>query len=340
MADKDDFGFDEDLPEEEVENWGGDGGGKGGGRTRMLLLVLLLVVIAAAAVWFFVLAPADGPSPPVKVVAVPKKPIAMPAPPSNPAPVPVKPAAAAPAAKPVPAAPKTAKPVPAAPATAAAPASTAAAPAADKPAPAATPAPATSKPVAANPAPVAPSTPASTASKPAATPAPAPATTKPAPVATTSPATGAYRLNAGAYLLKSNVNILVKKLRSAGYEPVLSPLTRKIKMIRLLVGRYSSSADAVRKLKEIRKFDSDAFTIKERGGVAVFAGSYISRDQARAYADRIYESRGIQLQEENALVKETLQLVTFGSFATANEAKAVARKLSAKGISAQPEAVR
>jgi len=322
MADMDDFGFDEELPEEEVEDWGGDDAGKGGGgRTRMLLLVLLLVVLVAAAVWFFVLAPEEGPSPPVQVVTVPKKPIAMPSAPATPAPA----AAAKPA--PAPTAP------PAAPgATPAAPPQPAPAVAAEPPAPAAAkPVPATQSPAA--PAPEAPAPAAPTAAKPA---APAtPVTTKPAAVAG-----GAYRLNAGAYVLKSNVDILVKKLRSAGFEPVLTPLTRKVKMIRLLVGRYATALDGERKLKEIRKFAPDAFSIQENRGAAVFAGSYVSRDKARAYADRLYEQRGLQLQEEEVVVKETLQRVTFGAFATLEEAKAAARQLSSKGITAQPEAVR
>jgi len=327
MADMDDFGFDEDLPEEEVENWGGDGAGKGGGRTRMLLLVLLLVVLVAAAVWFFVLAPADGPSPPVKVVTVPKKPIAMPAPPSTP-----EPASAPTAATPAPAAPDAPPPTTNESTPVSGPTAVPAAPAPTTAMPAPVPAPKEATPV---PTPT------------EATPVPTPSSAKPAsapPMAKTTPApvvaVGAYTLNAGAYLMQSNVDILSKKIRAAGYEPVLIPVTRKVKMIRLLVGRYPSALDAARKLKEVKKFAPDAFSVQEKGADAVYAGSYVSRDQARAYADRLYETRGLQLQEEDAVVKETLQRVTFGAFATTEEAKTVARQLSGKGISAQPEAVR
>lgn len=323
MSEMDDFGFDEETPEEEIEDWGGDEEAKGGGRTRLLLLILLLVVLAGAGVWFFVLAPADGPSPPVQVVSMPKKPVAMPAQPSTQAPA--KPQTAAPAVAPAPS--------PAQPAT------TAGAPTTQTATPAAAAKPAPTPAAVAKPAPATAQT---------TEPAVKTVTVQPKTAATAAPATrpvavasgDAYTLNAGAYLLKSNVDDLAKRIRSAGYEPVLTPVTRKVKMLRLLVGRYPTALDGARKLKEVKRFAPDAFTITRGSSVSVYVGSYVSREKARAYADRLYDKRGLQLQEEEALIKESLQQVTFGAFATSEEAKAVARQLSGNGISAQPQARR
>lgn len=320
MTDMDDFGFDEEMPEEEAQDWEPEiEEKKGGGRTRVLLLALLLVILVAAALWFFVLAPVDGPSSPVQVVTMPKKPVAMPAPP---------------AAAPAKAAPSAAAPMPAAstaPPSATAPAPTPM-PASPAPTSASAPQPATEPPVttvAVPPAPVAvPAAP----EKPTAS-AKMAASAKPA-----AAVHGAYTLNAGSFLLDSSIKEVVAKVRAAGYEPVLTPVTRKVHMTRLRVGVYPTAVDAARKLKEVKRYAPDAFSIDKGGMVAVYAGSYFVRDKARAFADRLYEKRGVRLEEEGIEIKETLQRVTFGDFSGLDAATAEAKKLAARGLPAEPKA--
>jgi len=297
MTDNDDFGFEEETPGEEVEDWGTDvEEKKGGGRSRLLLLVLLLVLIGAAGVWFFVLAPEDGPSAPVQVVTVPKKPVAMPVPPS----APVTPTAqpAEPAVQTVQLSPTAAQsPV---------------------------------QPVPATPAPdAAEKTPGTVAVE-------TPETKVPVPVVKLATAgSGAYTLTAGSYLLMANVKTVTKKLQRLGYEPMLTPVVRTLTMIRLRAGVYSA-VDAARKLKELKKYAPDAFSIESDGQVTVYAGSYYNQDQARSFADRLFDKNGMRLEEEPVQVKETLQRVTFGSFASLDEAKVLARQLAAKGLDAEP----
>lgn len=312
MADQDDFTFDEE--ESDSEEWYEEEEPKankkgGGSRSRLLLLLLLLVVIAGGAYYYFMILPMDeGPAaPPKAVVKVNKKPVAMPAPHPEakpmPAPIPAeKTAETAPAKMPV-AAPKPAAPV-----------------------------------TAPNPAPVpAPEKIATTPAKPAESVKPVesakdvfekPAETMPAPAVT-----GAFTLTAGTYLLDSSIKSVSKKIRALGYEPVLTPVKRKITMTRLKLGTYPLD-EAATQLARLKAEDPDAFGIRNGNMESVYAGSYLIIDQARRFADKLY-AKGIDLSEEPVEVVKTLQRVSFGSFADNASAGAAARQAKAKGVEAQ-----
>ena len=321
MADKDDFTFDEeeniDLgSEQESDDWGDYEPEKKGGSKRLLYLLLFLVVLAGVAVYMFVLAPADGPSPPVKVVKAPRQSIATPMPkPSTPAAQATK--AAVPAAVPAPETPLKAEVQPVTPPAKTAPA--------------------------VEPTPVKPTVAASTVAKSepmaAAKPAAAPTEVKPKlfeSKPTPAPmAVGAYTLSAGAFVMQSSVDGVVKKIRKLGYEPKISKIKRPIEMTRLLVGVYPSN-EATKKLSEIKKVSSGAFSLGKGSQTAVYAGSYLVLDRARVFADTTLSKNGIKVTEETALVDRTLQRVTFGSFASREEAAKTSQKVAGKGLEAKP----
>ncbi|PLX76587.1 MAG: hypothetical protein C0615_06430 [Desulfuromonas sp.] len=318
MADQDDFSFDEpgsdseEWVEEEPKKKKKKRGGGGSSRTRLQLLLLLLLVLVGGAYYYFMVMPGadSGPAAPPKVVvkAPPKKKIAMPDAPKKAVPQPVK-EAAAPAPVEKPAEQVAAKP---APEPAAAPAS----------APAPVPAPA--KEVA--------------KAEPVATPMPdspvkqevfEPAVKTIAP----APATGgAYSLVAGTFLLDSSIKRTSKQVRALGYEPVLTPVKQKVKMTRLALGTFSPAAAAAKKA-ELKSTVPDIFGIRKGDKVTLYVGSFVNLDSARRYADKLYK-QGIILMEEPVQVEQTLQQVSFGSFASKEAAADVKNEAAAKGVKA------
>ncbi len=314
MADKDDFTFEEEDSgvgaEQEADDWGEYEPEKKKGSKRLLYMLLLLVVLAGAAAYMFLFAPADGPSPPVNVVKAPRKSIATPMP------------KAAPVAKSAKVAGST---------TTAAAAKPATAKATPSPVPTAVKAPVKPAP----PAPVV----AKDKSVPAAKPAPVPAEVKPKlfkPKATPATMTaGAYTLSAGAFAMQSSVDGVVKKIRNLGYEPEIKKLKRKVEMTRLLVGVYSPDV-AVKKLREVKKITSGAFSLNKGSKTAVYAGSYVVLDKARVFADTTLSKNGIRVTEEPVKIDQTLQRVTFGSCATRTDAVKVSQPAAGKGLAATP----
>lgn len=321
MADKDDFSFDEEESEldsgQESEDWGDYEPEKKGGSKRLIYLLLLLLVLAGgAAAYFFLLAPEDGPSSPVTVVNVPSKPVATPMPKPIGA---IKPAESPESQKPAPV------PVPADPVQE----PVAAKPAAEVPA---AEVPVAKMPKAPAPAPVA---------KPQPTPTdkPAPVAAKPKlfePETTAQPVmAGDYTLSAGAFLMQSSVDGVVKKIRKLGYQPKVQPIKRKVEMTRLLVGVYSPDV-ATRKLREVKKITSGAFSLNKGSKTAVYAGSFVVLDKARVFADTSLTNSGIRVTEEPVQIDQTLQRVTFGSFVSRAEADKVSREVAGKGLEAKP----
>lgn len=333
MADQDDFMFDEEEEEavdsvQESEDWGDYETEKKGGSKRLLYLLLLLLVLLGGAAYMFLLAPDEGPSPPIKVVTAPRKPIA--------APMPQK----APVAKPAPA-PMQEK-------AATTPEQSAgektATPAASETSSGATPTPprlvATQK---TPPAPVvaekAPPAPAAVEKAAAPEPKPTPAEVQPKlfdPKPAPAPVVGGdYTLSAGAFAMQSSVDGVTKKIRKLGYEPQVTEIKRKVEMTRLLVGVYSPDV-AKQKLREVKKVSSGAFSLNKGSKTAVYAGSFLVLDKARVFSDTTLSKNGIRVTEEPIKVDRPLQRVTFGSFATRDDAAAASRKVAGKGLEAKP----
>lgn len=324
MADQDDFTFDEQ--DSDSEEWYEEEPDKkekksGGSRSRLLFLLLLLVAIAGGA-YYFLMMPQDdgGPAAPPKAVVSVKKKTAMPVRQkiSKPAPAPAENASMAekaPGKQPVEIASKGPAPV--------------------------------KMPVAAPPKPVQKqqvSEPVTTEM--AAKPVPAPVKTVPEPTkqvfekpeVTKSAmvpdvAEGAYTLTAGTYLLASSVKSVSKKIRALGYEPVMTPVQRKVTMTRLKLGSYSHAQAAVKKA-EIKSVAPGVFGIRKGDKETVYAGSFVVLDKARRFADSLF-AKGIRLEEEPVQVVKTLQRVTFGSFADSTAATSAGRQAAAKGVEAK-----
>ena len=332
MADQDDFTFDDQ--DNDSEEWYEDEPEKkkGGSRSRVLLLLLLLVAIAGGGYYYFMMMPADdGPAAPTKkVVKLKKKAISMPAkqkPANHPVEMPVK--KSTPADEPADKNNKVVKSE--APTKSMAPAK------ADQPKKM----PVAKQPVPVQKAPVSAPEPIKLAVEKAEkkVQAAAPIESKQVfektdqPRAALATSGGAYSLTAGTYLLDSSVKSVSKKLRSLGYEPAMTPVKRKVTMTRLKAGTYSKSVAAT-KMAELRPYAPDVFSIREGNSETVYVGSYLVLDKARRFADKLFK-KGIKLEEVPVQVTKTLQRVTFGSFASVEEANDVARQVARKGVEAQ-----
>ncbi|PLY03831.1 MAG: hypothetical protein C0623_00325 [Desulfuromonas sp.] len=313
MADQDDFTFDEQ--DSDSEEWYEEEEpkkkGRGGSRSRLLVLLLLLVAIAGGAYYYLMMPVDDGPAAPSKeVVKLKKKAVSLPPKPiKQPAAIPVKkPAKAESAAEPAPAEVAVKEPVKSEKKPVAKPVETAQqdVPSKDqaKEEPAKVP------------------------------PAHEKVFQKPdMPKPKVASVGGAYSLTAGTFLLESSVRSVSKKIRALGYEPELTPVKRKVKMTRLKLGTFTESM-AASKMAEVRRHASDVFSIRKGNMETVYVGSYLVLDQARRFADKLYRN-GITVTEEPVEVTKTLQRVTFGSFANADEATAAARQVATRGVEAQ-----
>ncbi len=324
MEDKDEFTFEEEENSfdsvQESDDFGDYEPVKKGGSKRLVYLLVLMLLLSGAAVYVLFLAPEDGPSPPVQIVTAPApKRIATPMP--MPMPTPAQPDSAT-VPIPKPESDSVEQQVSAA---------------ANTDGPSAVP----SVPV--KPAPVA-----TTVAQPEAEPKPV-ASTKPAieqeamvkpkklepqPVSPQVSA-GLYSLSAGAFVMQSSVDRVVKKIRELGYDAEIVSIKRKLPMTRLRVGVYPHDV-AAQKLIQLIKVSPDAFIINKGGQTSLYAGSYLVLDKARVFADTILYPKGIRVTEEQVEISRTLQQVLFGSFATQAEAEKISREAAGQGLDAKP----
>ena len=165
---------------------------------------------------------------------------------------------------------------------------------------------------------------------PAAKPAMAPATKSAPPTKAAATTNGKYTLRAGVYLLASSTKNAEQAIRKLGYTPVRTPLQRKVKMTRLKVGTFSPE-EAKAKVAELAKLAPDAFILTQDGQATVYAGSYLIHNEARSFADQLY-SKGVRVEEEPAMVEETLQAISFGAFSDRKAAQEAADQAKKAGL--------
>lgn len=292
--------------------------------SRTLLLALLLLLVLGGGGYYFLNAPVSPPSPSKPVAPVKAKVKVQPVTPApatavkpSPAPVAVAPVKGAQSA------PKAAA-TPAAGVNPAAPASVAkkvAAPAATEPTVAATPA-----------AVVKPASPAPVDQKVVAA---APAAKNPVVTSDARPATRQpFTLSAGSFVSQKNLRAVEKKIRSLGYTPKVQTTYSMVPMTRLLLGVYDDPIAAQARSRELSKLVPDLFSLKQGDSVALYAGSYQDVDQARRYADQLYQL-GILADEETVTLRMPVKNVSYGSFASRAAAEKAAKRAGSAGLTAQ-----
>ncbi|MDO9080186.1 MAG: SPOR domain-containing protein, partial [Desulfuromonadales bacterium] len=143
-----------------------------------------------------------------------------------------------------------------------------------------------------------------------------------------------FTLNAGAFLSKENQQEVEKKIRRLGYTPKVQTVSAAVSMTRLLLGIYDDPAAAQARSREWSTLIPNLFSLQEGDKVALYAGSFQSVEQARKYADKLYQ-QGILADEETVSMQMSMKKISFGSFANRAEAENAAKRAAAAGLSAQ-----
>ncbi len=361
MPGKDDFTFDDndDFPETDLSSAFAEGeheapvlapeepapkqkrgrGGKsrngGGSKSRIVLLVLLLVVAGGAGVYYFMdlggttpVAP-QNPAPIKKVVALPPKP----APGS--AQQLTKPTDLQPAQQTVPAPakvePEQVKVVVAVPPPASVPESAQEA-TSTPPLPVVESASVVEVVTSSKPETIPVATTDVVKQQPESLPVPAPQpVTQSAPIqGKAAAATGLYALDAGSYLLDSNRDILVKKIKKLGYEPRITPVDATLAMTRLRLGSFPE-AEAQEALTFARTIEPAAFSVRDGDRYIIYAGTYLMSNSVEKLKQR-FQQEGIQAEAVPVKVVRTLSRIHFGGFASKADAAAVAHEAEVAGF--------
>lgn len=111
--------------------------------------------------------------------------------------------------------------------------------------------------------------------------------------------------------------------------------TKKIKktevMHRIFLADFDSNNSADPELQRLKQVTSSAFTLKENGRVAVYAGSYLHEKGAIAEQKRLV-GKGINLSIKKANVVMQINKLTAGSYSSSEDARKEADRLKKQGI--------
>lgn len=143
---------------------------------------------------------------------------------------------------------------------------------------------------------------------------------------------GNFALDAGSYLMESNRDVLVMKIKKLGYEPLITPVDATLNMTRLRLGTYSSN-DVQEALDLARSIEPGAYSAPAGDGYVVYAGTFLEANSVKKLSQRFLE-QGIEVYPEPVQVVKTLSRVRFGSFATKDEADTAAREAGETGLKA------
>lgn len=145
---------------------------------------------------------------------------------------------------------------------------------------------------------------------------------------------GQYSVQVGAFILKSSVGELEKKLAAHGYEPLYKKGSTHAMMHFLTVGPFASSSEAGRVLSELKQAKIEANLSRiSGGGTVINAGSYLLEGNARRIMTRIQKMKyRVRLTKRETTLPMTF--VRVGKFQTRLEAANFSDGLKGKGFEA------
>lgn len=141
---------------------------------------------------------------------------------------------------------------------------------------------------------------------------------------------GAFALDAGSYLLESNRESLVTKIKELGYEPLVTPVDATLNMTRLRLGTFGKD-EVQEALDFARSIEPGAYSAPAGDGYVVYAGTFLKSSNIDRLSRRFLEE-GIKAHPEPVQVVRTLSRIRFGSFATKEEAAAAAQEVERAGL--------
>ena len=149
----------------------------------------------------------------------------------------------------------------------------------------------------------------------------------PAPVA---PAASDYVLQVGAFVVDSNLEITLDKVKKLGFDPVVLERRKSTTMTRLRVGAYPEPV-AREKLQALQQLISSAFLLHEEQQMVLYAGSYYNVNRARSMADKLFQ-HDIRIEEEPVEIQVPMKIVRFGKFHDSAAASVVAGQAKKSGL--------
>lgn len=150
------------------------------------------------------------------------------------------------------------------------------------------------------------------------------------PVAAPAEPTAPYVLQIGAYVLETNLENTLDRVKGLGFEPVVTEEKKTVAMTRLRLGAYPEDIARI-KLSELQQLVPDAFLLLEGDKMALYAGSYYGLEKARVQADRLYQY-DVKISEETVDIAIPIKVVCFGGFPNYAAAEIIAGKAKEAGL--------
>ncbi|MCK4507393.1 MAG: SPOR domain-containing protein, partial [Desulfuromonadales bacterium] len=144
---------------------------------------------------------------------------------------------------------------------------------------------------------------------------------------------GVFALDAGSYLLESNRDALVAKIKKLGYKPLVTPVDATLDMTRLRLGTFGKD-EVQEALDFARTIEPGAYSAPAGDGYVVYAGTFLKSGNVDRLTQRFLKE-GIKVRPEPVQVVRTLNRIRFGGFATKEDAAAAARELAKSGLKAE-----
>lgn len=144
---------------------------------------------------------------------------------------------------------------------------------------------------------------------------------------------GTFALDAGSYLLESNRDTLVAKIKKLGYEPLVTSVDATLDMTRLRLGTFSKN-EVQEALDFARTIEPGAYSAPAGDRYVVYAGTFRQKDNIDKLSQRFLKE-GIKVYPEPVQVVRSLNRIRFGSFATKQDATDAAQKIAESGVKAE-----
>jgi cell division septation protein DedD len=143
---------------------------------------------------------------------------------------------------------------------------------------------------------------------------------------------GAFTLDAGSYLMVSNRDSLVAKIKKLGYEPLVTPINATLDMTRLSLGTYGKD-EVQGALDFARSIEPGSYSAPAGDRYVIYAGTFQKLSNVEKLSQRFHDE-GVKAYTEPVKVTRTLSRIRFGRFATKEDAASAAQKAAEVGLSA------
>jgi hypothetical protein len=143
---------------------------------------------------------------------------------------------------------------------------------------------------------------------------------------------GAFVLLVGEYAKDRELKIAKEKLEKVGISQFETKKIKKTEIMhRIFLADFDDNHSADTELQKLKQLTDGAFSLKENGRFAVYAGSYLHEKGAIAEQKRLAD-KGVNLSIKKANVVMQINELTAGSYSSSEDARKEADRLKKQGI--------